>query len=539
MKWEKLFKRQILERGYEYYQKGKVEILHYSEDTLEAVVSGTEDYNVSIYSEDGEIEDMYCDCPYADDENKCKHMAAVLYALEDLPEISEHDTDDINDLINEASPELMKEFLIKSMTYNEDLKYKFIRFLKARRKEISISEYKEHLDYLIINYADGTDYIDYRYSFQFFNEADELLTECTDILIAEKCYYDAYDIVKYYLYKLSVTDIDDDGNFSIFYDTCMEIFKEITQSADIETKRRMFNELTDMLSTKLNYIFEMVFDFISKGFDEKEFLLKMLEYTDKRLEKKDTPERRKKWILYRLQLMDKLNYSDDDILEYSRRYPEFREIREYLTERFIAKGNNEAAIKILEETLGSEVNSIYESQRLHLELKELYKQTNDREKYIKELWVILTQLCISGMDIYREFKSLFAPDEWEEERELLYSSMKYQHMLPEYFVEEKLYDRLASYVFTNKNEYLIEEYEKYLADESHELILAEYAEYLNKSAEQSADRSTYQRWADKLIHMKKLKGGKECVAEIIENWKTLYRNRPAMMQEIDRVIYET
>ena len=539
MKWEKLFKRQILERGYEYYQKGKVEILHYSEDTLEAVVSGTEDYNVSIYSEDGEIEDMYCDCPYADDENKCKHMAAVLYALEDLPEISEHDTDDINDLINEASPELMKEFLIKSMTYNEDLKYKFIRFLKARRKEISISEYKEHLDYLIINYADGTDYIDYRYSFQFFNEADELLTECTDILIAEKCYYDAYDIVKYYLYKLSVTDIDDDGNFSIFYDTCMEIFKEITQSADIETKRRMFNELTDMLSTKLNYIFEMVFDFISKGFDEKEFLLKMLEYTDKRLEKKDTPERRKKWILYRLQLMDKLNYSDDDILEYSRRYPEFREIREYLTERFIAKGNNEAAIKILEETLGSEVNSIYESQRLHLELKELYKQTNDREKYIKELWVILTQLCISGMDIYREFKSLFAPDEWEEERELLYSSMKYQHMLPEYFVEEKLYDRLASYVFTNNNEYLIEEYEKYLADEYHELILAEYAEYLNKSAEQSADRSTYQRWADKLIHMKKLKGGKECVAEIIENWKTLYRNRPAMMQEIDRVIYET
>ena len=538
MKWEKLFKRQILERGYEYYQKGKVEILHYSEDTLEAVVSGTEDYNVSIYSEDGEIEDMYCDCPYAGDENKCKHMAAVLYALEDLPEISEHDSDDINDLINEASPELMKEFLIKSMTYDEDLKYKFIRFLKARRKEISISEYKEHLEYLLISYADGEDHIDYRYSFQFFNEADELLTECTDILIAEKRYYDAYDIVKYYWYKLSITDIDDDGNFSIFYDTCMEIFKEITQSADIETKRRIFNELTDMLSTKLNYIFEMVFDFISKGFDEKEFLLKMLEYTDKRLEKKDTPERRKKWILYRLQLMDKLNYSDDDILEYSRRYPEFREIREYLTERFIAKGNNEAAIKIIEETLGSEVNSIYESQRLHLELKELYKQTNDREKYIKELWVILTQLCISGMDIYREFKSLFEPDEWEEERELLYSSMKYQHMLPEYFVEEKLYDRLASYVFTNKNEYLVEEYEKYLADEYHELILAEYAEYLNKSAEQSADRATYQRWADKLIHMKTLKGGKECVAEIIENWKTLYRNRPAMMQEIDRVMYE-
>ena len=28
------------------------------------------------------IEDMLCDCPYAEDGNYCKHMAAVLFAVD-------------------------------------------------------------------------------------------------------------------------------------------------------------------------------------------------------------------------------------------------------------------------------------------------------------------------------------------------------------------------------------------------------------------------------------------------------------------------
>ena len=538
MNWKKLFKNHILERGYDYYRREKVEILEYTEDKAEAVVSGSDDYSVSIVFDDGEIAEMYCDCPYACDGSKCKHMAALLYALDDLSEKTQTDSVDADTLINEASPELIREFLIKSLTYNEELKYKFIRFLESKRKKISVSDYKFHLDTLVIQYSEGEDYIDYRLSFQFFNETEELLTECTDILIAEKRYYDAYDIVRYYYSKLSITDIDDDGNLEIFYDRCMEIFKEINKNADIDSKRRIFNDLSDMLKNRNNYLSDVAFDFISTGFEEKEFLIKMLDDADKKIAQNKSSYESEKWILYRIKLMDKLDYTDDDIMQYGEKYPELRSIKDYLTESFIAKGNNEMAIKILEDLLKSGENTINDTERYHLKLKEIYKAQNDKKNYVRELWIILTELWITNIDFYLEFKSLFDADEWADVREQLYSSMKNQYMLPEYFIEEKLYDRLVSYVVTNKNIYLIEKYESYLAEDYSEFILNEYTETLNEEAEHTAKRSTYQRWADRLRHMKTLKGGKECVMEIIENWRMLYKNRYAMMQELDSVEYE-
>lgn len=86
-------------------------------DEVNAVVSGSDDYEVSIYLSDGEIEDMYCDCPYASDGNNCKYMAAVLYLLEDLQSHSNPDYTDIESLIAGTSPEHLKKILINAMRY--------------------------------------------------------------------------------------------------------------------------------------------------------------------------------------------------------------------------------------------------------------------------------------------------------------------------------------------------------------------------------------------------------------------------------------
>ena len=60
-------------------QVGELDI---SDDKINAVVYGSEEYEVSIGLENGGVRDMYCDCPYAEDVSYCKHMAAVLYAYE-------------------------------------------------------------------------------------------------------------------------------------------------------------------------------------------------------------------------------------------------------------------------------------------------------------------------------------------------------------------------------------------------------------------------------------------------------------------------
>lgn len=83
MNWEHLFRGIILERGYEYYIQGLVENIEIEAESIHATVNGTEDYEVEIGLNNGKIDYMYCDCPYAEDCNNCKHMAAVLYEYEE------------------------------------------------------------------------------------------------------------------------------------------------------------------------------------------------------------------------------------------------------------------------------------------------------------------------------------------------------------------------------------------------------------------------------------------------------------------------
>lgn len=75
--WKGLFRSHILERGLNYYETGAVKEVKDTEQGFWAMVEGSEDYEVEIEIRDGAIHDMWCTCPYAEDGNYCKHMAAV------------------------------------------------------------------------------------------------------------------------------------------------------------------------------------------------------------------------------------------------------------------------------------------------------------------------------------------------------------------------------------------------------------------------------------------------------------------------------
>lgn len=106
MNWKSLFARHILERGYNYYCMDAVENLDISEDLIRADVSSTEDYEVEISLENGEITDMYCSYPYAEDGKNCKHMAAVLYEWEDARQEYEQDESGSKDEDEEGNEHL-------------------------------------------------------------------------------------------------------------------------------------------------------------------------------------------------------------------------------------------------------------------------------------------------------------------------------------------------------------------------------------------------------------------------------------------------
>ena len=83
MDWKQNFNGTILKRGNEYYKQKQVHILYTSDSRYNAMVIGTSIYHVEIEVKNGEVVDMSCSCPYSEKGYYCKHMAAVMYAIEE------------------------------------------------------------------------------------------------------------------------------------------------------------------------------------------------------------------------------------------------------------------------------------------------------------------------------------------------------------------------------------------------------------------------------------------------------------------------
>ena len=85
MDWKYLFTNNILKRGRAYYQLGKVfpRTANPDAQTKTFYVRGTELYAVSITLDQDSVKSMWCNCPFAEDGERCKHMAAALFQMEE------------------------------------------------------------------------------------------------------------------------------------------------------------------------------------------------------------------------------------------------------------------------------------------------------------------------------------------------------------------------------------------------------------------------------------------------------------------------
>lgn len=80
--WKVRFTKEILERGEKYYSNGSVKEVLQNGDVFEATVTGTKKYHVRLTIKNGKLIASQCDCPNAEEGYLCKHMAAVLFAVE-------------------------------------------------------------------------------------------------------------------------------------------------------------------------------------------------------------------------------------------------------------------------------------------------------------------------------------------------------------------------------------------------------------------------------------------------------------------------
>ncbi|GAB2027311.1 SWIM zinc finger family protein [Lactovum odontotermitis] len=142
--WTSLFQPHILKRGYEYYDDGRIEDFKSEDNRLTATVFGTEDYQVEITLKNGFPENCSCTCPYASTGRPCKHLAAVLFYLENSPEylkeVREKNEAMTNNLFDLANEQQIGDFLFKLLLNGEKLQNKFQQYLKTNGKKIDTTD---------------------------------------------------------------------------------------------------------------------------------------------------------------------------------------------------------------------------------------------------------------------------------------------------------------------------------------------------------------------------------------------------------------
>ncbi len=127
--WRNLFEPQILKRGREYFKRGEVRDLTFDREGMYALVRGRKLYRVSVRMRGTGVAEMKCNCPYAEQGKRCKHMAAVLFEAERQEMNSTEPQPDPAEIVGRIPEGELRLFLANLARQSEELaRYVILRY---------------------------------------------------------------------------------------------------------------------------------------------------------------------------------------------------------------------------------------------------------------------------------------------------------------------------------------------------------------------------------------------------------------------------
>ena len=509
--WEFLFEERILNRGY--FITDDVKILNRSPREVNAIVSGTFDYDVRIeFDKQGYVDSMSCTCPYFERDN-CKHLAALLYFLEENEENDvESDDESIEELFESIDDERLKEFFLEELYVNWELKNKFRLQFASKVDE---NYYKSKLDNII--YEDDFSFeLSYfiREDIEFLFDKKEygLILELVDDAFISSCY------------KLEYPWNDN------YYDNLKEIGEVISRLSSTNISDEVFEWLVSVVRYKCDEDYANIFfEILFSNFNLKYQLEDKYDLVNAIIPKTNSYYR-ESYILAKIRLMHDLNYPQSEIDDFRLKYLKYPKVRQQFIDEAIELKDYSKAIKLIKTGI---LNSKYDSDKhqFHIQLKELYLKSDDLDNYKKELFQIIIKYC--DIDDYKELKKQYEKNEWAEIREEIFKScIDCNRFLNECYDYEGLYDNLIDNIFHEADLSL---YKNKLSKDYSGRLLEKYSKIANQKVSKTGSRKHYRDIADLLNEMLSISGGEKVVSEMLNEWKVKYKNRPAMWDEFKRV----
>lgn len=584
--WKRFFQKHILERGYDYFETGSVLSLEKTENGYRAEVEGTEFYEVEIEMERGEVTDMFCSCPYAEDGNYCKHEAAVLFLIEGdfdnsrtdpkacsvlIFEDREKEQKALTEAVQKMTPDMLREFFIETAQQDENLKEKIllqygtfgteqIERLRTRIKDMgkvyrTAVNQKQFWDCEYdCDYDDEYDY-DYDYDYdcdyndgygsrhdleaaEFSYELCVFLDRYIPALLKRRFFEEAFELTNLILQESRAMVFEECyGEAGSVKNAVLKNWRDILSSCDENERQKIYRYLK---SQRHGDYEDEISNFLIEEFHDKEVLAECLRKIDRLLRKTQKEQKQNPQgydhsfclISSRMDLMRKGGFPEKEIRAYRSKYRHLPEIRREEIQEALECKDYRKAIAILQESRQLDRENDVLIKRYNQQLIEIYRKLNDEEGLKTELLFKISNYMQHDLEAVRELKKLCSAAEWEQEFEKMLKSRQLVFFGLELLELEGQYDRLLAEILNRNSVAAMDKWEKTLREHFPDEIREFYVAYVRRASEQTSDRSEYRKLAEYLRKISRLPGGEDLAKQIAAEWKVLYKRRPAMMDEL-------
>ena len=364
--WKEIFENRILRRGLLYWRDGKVMNLTKSDKKVTALVKGTSNYFVEIDFDGGTPVEMYCTCPYAAKGERCKHMAAVMYAM---------------------NPDVDQE----NRGPNREKKRKYVKELDPAQ----ILQFKDDVDTIFRQYEDRSGFISYFKAMDFQIDIERYLYENASTLIDNDFAAEAFDLTAYVFLKLGNAAIDDDGQISSIASLCYDLWKKAMEVASPDERSKMKQWFLKYSKDKsvIDYMQEYLVSFIEEELatddDRRKKMDELDDVIEKAAGKTDCPyfsfgRSYGPAVVIRMKLMKMLSFPDDEIEEYRYAHRHFTAIRQLYMDEAEDAGDWSKLIALLKESKLLDADSTVKLRKYSDKLIEIYHDIGDRENEKRE-----------------------------------------------------------------------------------------------------------------------------------------------------------
>jgi uncharacterized Zn finger protein len=568
----------ILSRGYDYFTDGAVEDLtEKPAGQWNAVVAGSDDYEVTVLTNGIKIIEWSCDCPY-EHGPVCKHVTAVLYAIsESSTEITEavvvestpaqipvnkpknikpnkktKADDPVNAVIDKMTGNELKSFLLEQIKTIPELKNAFLATFAGKVDAGSTAKYVNIINSIADTVADRHSFIDYRSASKLTIQLMVLCNKAAQFL-AQKNLSESLAITRAIIEEIPeiLTGMDDsDGGGSMIWETAFENFQNIIKQSPPLLKDELFEFCLAQYPMKKyhNCDFDSYFiDVLPLLVNSAEHEIKFFNLIDKQVALEQTRQYGEYTLTNLLKakiryLQNNDRYEDASLI--INQNIEIYEFREILIETAIKHKNFQEAKNHCFAGIETAKRKQHPGKTSHY--MKLLLEVAEKEKDVPRILELSENLFFDNyfsMDYYRKLKKYWEHENWPEKCELVIDKIKGPEMKGNYnnaeamaaiFIEEKYYDRLLHLLQTNNTRLkFVDSFAHHISSRFPAEILKLYETALEKHAEFTG-RGVYQEVARYLKKMAKISGGQLIVAKLVARFREKYKNRSAMLEILNK-----